>query len=471
MSKGIGRLFSFGLAKETTRGTAISAATYWLPFDDLGFDEKFDNATADQAVGVIENSIGEYRVKNYADGTFKVPMMDQSTGLLFLSLLGSQAIAAHSGESAVYDHKFTVGETAQHQSLTMFIHDPLSGTDYSHANGVVHKTDIDAELKKFVQLSCSARAQKGVAQSSFSPSILSENRFIPQYMAFRTAPTTAGLVPTVFCTGTASSTIHVTALSITTDNLRVGMTVSGTNIPAGTTIATIVSPTAFDMSQASTSTVSAMVIGGLVATATGTSTVHLTALTGITTASLQVGMTVTDISGNVPAGATIAKIVSATAFDLSVATTGALGSSDYLTFGPATIPLKSFKLSIDENLEDQEVLGNVAPADFLNKEFKVEGSLEAIYQNITDFKSQALATPNVASAMLVDLKNTDVTIGAAANPELAITLDQVFFTEYSRPIKVKDLVYQTIKFRCTYSLANSELLNIILTNTVSGAYA
>src|ERR1700733_15213224 len=193
MSKGIGRLLAFGLAKESTRGTPISAATYWLPFDDLSFDEKYDNAQADQAVGVIENSINEYRVKNYADGSFKVPMMDQSTGLLFLSVLGHQAVATHSGESAVYDHTFTVGESAQHQSLTLSIHDPLSGTDYSHANGVIHKMDIDAELKKFVQLSCSARAQKGVSQSSFTPSISAENYFIPQYMTFKYATAVSGL--------------------------------------------------------------------------------------------------------------------------------------------------------------------------------------------------------------------------------------------------------------------------------------
>jgi hypothetical protein len=328
--KGIGRLFAFGLAKESTRGTAISAATYWLPFDDLSIDEKYDNVVADQAVGIVENSINEYRVKNYADGSFKVPMMDQSTGLLFLSALGTQAVSTVA--TGVYAHTFTVGETAQHQSLTLFIHDPLSGTDYSHANGVIHKMEIDAELKKFVQLSCSARAQKGVSQSTFTPSILSENRFIPQYMSFKYATSVSGLS------------------------------------------------------------------------------------------------------------------------------------------GATAIALKSIKLTIDENIEDQEVLGNVAPADFLNKEFKVEGQLEAIYQNLTDFKNVSLATPNVLQALGITLTNTDVTIGSASNPTLAITLDQVAFTEYSRPIKVKDLVYQTVKFRATYSTANSEMIKIVLTNTVSGTY-
>src|SRR5579862_9932664 len=110
MAKGIGRLQGFGFAKETTRGTAKSSASYWVPFDSLDFDEKADNVSADQAVGVIEDSIGEYRVKNYADGSLKIPLVDQSSGPLFLSLLGGQAVATHSGESVVYDHTFTVLE-------------------------------------------------------------------------------------------------------------------------------------------------------------------------------------------------------------------------------------------------------------------------------------------------------------------------------------------------------------------------
>src|SRR5580704_8911957 len=390
MPKQIGRLQAFGFAKETTRGTAQSSASEWVPFDDLDFDEKANNVTADQAVGVIEDSIGQYRVKNYADGNFKIPLTDTTPGYLFLSLLGAQATATVT--SGVYTHTFTVGESAQHQSLTYFLHDPVGGTDYSYANGVLHKMDIDAQLKKFVQLSCSARAQKGVSQSTFSPSITAENRFIPQYMTFATAPTLAGANGTLAATGTASSTTALTALSISTTLLRVGMTVSGTNVAANTTITAI---------------------------------------------------------------------VSASAVTLSTATTG---SATSFTFGGAVVQLKSFKLSIDENIEDDEVLGSVAPVDFLNKEFKVEGQLEAIYQNLSDFKTVALATPNVGQAMLIDLKNTDVTIGSTTNPELKITLNQVFFTEYGRKITVKDLIYQDVKFRATYSLANTEMLNIILTN-------
>src|SRR5438105_2020662 len=111
MSKGIGRLAALGVAKETTRGTAISSASYWLPFSELAIEEKFDNVTQDEAYGVIEDSVGQFRVKNWAEGTAKVPLTDQSIGLFLYSIFGGYAHATHSGESSVYDHTFTVGQS------------------------------------------------------------------------------------------------------------------------------------------------------------------------------------------------------------------------------------------------------------------------------------------------------------------------------------------------------------------------
>lgn len=58
MAKGIGRQQSVGIAKETTRGTAVASAAYWLPFSDAALEEKFENFTQDEAYGVIEDSVG-----------------------------------------------------------------------------------------------------------------------------------------------------------------------------------------------------------------------------------------------------------------------------------------------------------------------------------------------------------------------------------------------------------------------------
>lgn len=63
MSKGIGRLIQFGIAKETVRGTPESAATYWVPFSELDINEKFSLVNDDQSRGVIEDAVGQSKTK------------------------------------------------------------------------------------------------------------------------------------------------------------------------------------------------------------------------------------------------------------------------------------------------------------------------------------------------------------------------------------------------------------------------
>jgi hypothetical protein len=391
--KGIGRLIQIGTAKEATRGTAQSSASYWSPWNDLTLDEKKEFAVDEQAYGIIEDNVHLTQVKKWAQGSLAGNVADQSIGLILYSLFGGYAVGTHSGESAVYDHTFSIGESAQHQSLTFFLHDPLAAVDYSYANGVVEKLELEMALKKFVSFNASIRALSGASQSTFSPATTAENRFVPQYLAAKFALDYAGLQGTKTATGTCSTTIHVTSLSISTTTLRVGMTVTGSNIPAG---------------------------------------------------------------------ATIAKIVSASAFDLSVASTG---SATSYTFGPAVVALKSAKITFNANVEDQEVLGNLNPADFLNKEFSVEGTLEAIWQNETDFKTQFM-TPGIL-AIRLDMKNTDVTLGSSTNPELYIDMPKCTIQELGRPFKVKDLVYQSIKFKASYSVSDTLLAKVLLSNTIS----
>lgn len=394
MGYAIGRLFQVGIAKETTRGTTPGSVGYWLAFAEASIDEKYNNAVDTEVYGVVEDSASMTRTKNWSEGDIKGPIGDLHFGLFLYSLLGGYAVGTHSGESVVYDHTFTVQEGVQHQSLSTYIHDPAAAAqDYSYANAMVAKLDLEYSLGKFVAYTVHLMAQKGVQQSQYSPSQSAENRFVPQYMTAAFAPSLAGAAGTLTATGTAATTIHVTGLSINTNLLRVGMTVTGTNIPVGAKIVTIVSSTAFDLSIASTGTVSSM------------------------------------------------------------------------TFGPAAIKLKSLKLSVDQNVESYDVLGSLAPADFFNKEFKVEGQLDALFQNESDFKTLSLA--NTPQAMSIDLLNTDVTIGTSTHPELKILLAKCYFTEYGRPIKIKDLIVQSVKFKAVYSISDASMMKAVLTNTLS----
>jgi hypothetical protein len=298
--------------------------------------------------------------------------------------------------SGPYTHTFTVGESAQHQSYTFLLHDPLSGVDYSYANGVIEKLEINMALKQFIQYTATVQAQSGVVQSTFSPSTTTENRFLPQYLAANFAPSLAGLQGTLTATGTASSTTALTGLSISTTLLRVGMTVSGTNVAAGTTISAIVSSSAVTLSTATT------------------------------------------------------------------------GSATSFTFGPAVVALKSAKVTFSSNIESQDVLGSISPADFLNKEFSIEGTFECIWQNESDAKTAFMgATPQAISFIAT---NTDVTINSSYHPIFNITLAQCTFQELGRPFKVKDLVYQTLKFKASYSLSNSMMGEVIVTNANSTGY-
>src|ERR1700722_17612155 len=136
-----------------------------------------------------------------------------------------------------------------------------------------------------------------------------------------------------------------------------------------------------------------------------------------------------------------------------------------LQIASTTYAVKSAKLTIDQNIESQDVLGSTSPADFLTKEFHVEGQLEIILNGNT-FVADLIA--GTAVDVNLSLVNNAVTIGSATNPTLTLDMPQCYLTEVSTPRKVKDLVYATIKFRATYSTGSSYMLEATLTNVVNG---
>ena len=326
MTKGIGRLFQIGIGKETTRGTALSSAGFWIPFSELSLDEKDTKLFDEESYGVIEDSVSATIAKQWAEGTLKAPIGDAHFGLILLCALGQMSTTLHSGETTVYDHTVTVQQGAQHQSATLFLHDPLSGVDYKHALGVIDTLEIQFDLGKFVTYSAKVRAQKG-ASATLTPSTTAENRFTHKYLTFKTAANLAGL-------------------------------------SAGTAIA-----------------------------------------------------------------------------------------------------IKSLTLTITKNLEDDDVLGSITPNDFLNKQFVIEGKLEATWQNETDFKTNTLAgTPK---AIRIQLINTDVTIGTAANPNVTIDLAKATFTEITRPIQINDVVMQSVSFKAHYSSSDAKMITALITNLIA----
>lgn len=192
MSKGIGRILQFGIAKETVRGTPETAASYYIPFHESTMDEKRDMVTEDQSRGVIEGSTGDQVVKKYVESTLKAPIGDKHFGLILLAALGAVSDGAHAGETIVYDHTYTVGESAQHQALSLFIDDPLAAADYKFGLGSVKSLEITYERGKFIDYSLALLSKAGVT-ATLTPSSTTENLFLHNDLTFKVAANLAGL--------------------------------------------------------------------------------------------------------------------------------------------------------------------------------------------------------------------------------------------------------------------------------------
>lgn len=127
----------------------------------------------------------------------------------------------------------------------------------------------------------------------------------------------------------------------------------------------------------------------------------------------------------------------------------------------SAVSVKSATLSINKNVETDDVVGNVEPNDILNKEFRVEGTLELLYDDTT---YKALALAGTQKALRLDIANSDVTIGTASNPQLTIDMAKVKLTEFSRTGGNNDMVRQALTFMGYFSCDDAEMITAKLTN-------
>lgn len=261
----IGRLFNIGIGKESTRGTAV-AATYWVQKTDFEAEDKINTVVDDASIGIIEDAQTQEITQKYSEGSLSGRITDLTFGLLLLATHGTDTVG--SVESGVKDHVFTVLETAQHPSLTLVVNEPnaTSTSSLSYGLTMIDSLNIHVEVQKWATYKAAFRGNTPTTASA-TVAFTQENGFNPQYCAISFAPTLAGTQGTLAATGTASSTVNVTALSINTNLLQVGMTVTGTNVPAGATVAAIVSATAFTLSAATTGAMSSITFGGVVVSA------------------------------------------------------------------------------------------------------------------------------------------------------------------------------------------------------------
>lgn len=322
MSDFSGRKVAYGIAKEATRGTAV-LPTYWISWMAAEVADTAKTVTNDSAINVLDKSLGAAVTETSGGGKIDGIVTDQAFGLLLYACLGSHAVAAHTGETLVYDHTFTESQSNQAQSLTITRKDPNVVNQFALA--MLKTLEIDVVTGEYVKFTSDWVTQPSVSNTA-SVTEITENNFISKNATVKLATNLAGL----------------------------------------------------------------------------------TAATAI--------------------------------------------------------PIKDFKITIEKDVNPYFVLGQNNPNEIFSQETTVKGDFTLRY---TDDTYKTLRFNNTPQALLLDLKNTAVTIGTAANPELQIQMPQIFLTDWKPAQPIAGMVEQTITFEGTFSIGSAYMLQAIFTNTVA----
>jgi len=183
MSEILKRKFNIGIGKESARGTKVAPAI-WLKPTSEDFNDQAEVIATERSMGIIEDSDDQVVVKKFASGVIAGELFDKSFGYLLLGALGAVS-SAESADSGVYNHTFTVLQSAQHPTLTLEI---KRGDieQKAYPNAVIENLKISAGVNQYVMFEADIRAKTGETASN-TPSYVVENYFLAKDISVKLA--------------------------------------------------------------------------------------------------------------------------------------------------------------------------------------------------------------------------------------------------------------------------------------------
>jgi hypothetical protein len=201
----IGRQIELGLAKETARGTAKTTADRWLRKVTANIIPRAEKVVDDTTRARFEDGEGARYVRSWYEGDLEGIAHADALGLLFLNIYGTDTPAVATG--VAYNHTFTVAQSPQHNSLTIFAKDG-SVVQEVIANSMVSKLTLTASTDDFVRFNASFIGGVGTSNAS-SPSYGTEYDFISRDITVKIADTSGGIA--------GASAIPVKSMEVTWD--------------------------------------------------------------------------------------------------------------------------------------------------------------------------------------------------------------------------------------------------------------
>lgn len=145
-------------------------------------------------------------------------------------------------------------------------------------------------------------------------------------------------------------------------------------------------------------------------------------------------------------------------------TTFKLAATQATLEAATAINVRSAKLTMKQNVEEDRALGSVDPVDMVNRLTEVELTVDIVIADSTYITALLAGT---AYAVRLDSTNTDVTIGAASNPRLRFELNKAVLQDAPPAYSRGDLTIQTLKFKAHYNETDSAMIKAYLRNLVA----
>jgi len=450
MTKIAGRQVEIGIGIETSAGTPV-AATNYFKWDSFDMQSMSDKVMLESARGIRNKISNSLIIKKYGKGSIEfVPTVDMLPYMLGLAM-GTRNTALRTGESAVYDHTFTIqNANASMKTATLLCAQGGIQTE-RYANVVVDNMEItiDTDLAKCkCDLIGNYPDTSSISSSYTQDTLFSRNQMTA---VFGTSLANAS--------GTnASTTITSTGVNVTDGDLLVVGAITyrykntmaqAYDIKIGADAATTLSNTkkAFNASGTpGTEYFAGTLIHPTMNATTLTATTLLLVANVAGTAANAIVTTTTAVTLSFPGG---------------TVNSGTPGTS------PTPTPLVNFSLSLanDVLFDDAFLSGSNQPiaGGFIAGPLSIKGSYTLHFADTVELaKYQA----NTNNAMIVTL--TGASIGLAPSYEqIVIKLGKLILTKAPIEYQIDGLSMIKQEFDVQYDATDHEM-SVVVTNAYAG---
>jgi hypothetical protein len=189
MSKHVGRLGAFGIAKEATRGTAVATPTFWIPRSVISFDDKVETAREEEGLGKLADSDASFVTQKMGEGSVETNLDDKTLGIILTSLIGASPVSTG---GPTYTHTFTLSNSNQHKSLTLAYKDPDLTKIFPLS--VVDSLKMTIEQNAIVQFEITFKSRVGRDWTTLTADFTGlGNKFLHQHLVFKLASAVGSL--------------------------------------------------------------------------------------------------------------------------------------------------------------------------------------------------------------------------------------------------------------------------------------